>query len=173
MQNVCKVQLEKEKKKGKIWAERESPASLLNIHALFHKSTVFILVPMRTKRALVDWDVIVFLFFRGGGSHFSGRRGHFCLAESKHKAAQNPCLSTFMPSTCGIFHSITPQPLLPSCFGGNSSQRWRAAERLSHRPKEKKNRHLVGTRKQTRAHFYNFCAFFHTIFRCRCLAQRR
>lgn len=85
--NKCKMS-SRNKKKGQIWAEREGPLWVCSTFMHYSTKALFILVPMRMKTALVDWDVIVFLSFRGGESHFSGRRGHFCLAESKHKAAQ-------------------------------------------------------------------------------------
>lgn len=70
--------------------------------------------------ALTDIDVIVFLFFSGGGSHFSRRRGHFCLAESKHKAAQIPLL--ILTHAKHVWHfPLNHTSAFASIFRGNSS----------------------------------------------------
>lgn len=158
MQNLWSPVGKRKKDKSE---QREDPLWVRSTFMRYSTKALFILVPMRMKMALVDWDVIVFLFFRGGES--LAEEAIFASQNQNAKQHRFPCLSTFMPSTCGIFHSITPQHLLPSRFGGISSQRWRAAERFKHRPVEI-SRHLIGMWKQTRTHFYNFCNYFQVIF---------
>lgn len=82
----------------------------------YSAKVLFILVPLRTKMALTDWDVIVFLFFRGGrggGVSFLLQKRPFLSCRIKTQSSTD---SPVYSHSCRARVAFSTQSHLSICF---------------------------------------------------------